>query len=285
LVWQFFIESEMARSSECTEQYAQKVLDWSRHCQRGDFSTIIGHTVEVTLKHLGNYSPCCGVPTLCKALYLPRLMMRLRRGAGLLIFAVLLPSGLSQKKPVVQFRSSCPKTKPKTPRLPTDISTLELDLRRTACFGSCPIYSIKINGRGFVTYEGRGWVKETGVHTSRISTVEVRRLVEQFISKGYFAFCGTYGAPSDLPGAITAIKWPGVRKTVINHGGFVGAIPKELFELEEAIDEVADSQQWVGRSTPLPQQQEQVPPPVLKIPPQPLPDVLTAQPSTQVAPH
>jgi hypothetical protein len=129
-------------------------------------------------------------------------------------------------------------------------------------------------------------VKETGIHTSRISTVEVRRLAEQFISKGYSAFCGTYGAPSDLPGAITAIKWQGVRKTVINHGGFVGAIPKELFELEEAIDEVADSQQWVGRSTPLPQQQqEQVPPPVLKIPSQPLSDVLTARPSTQVAPH
>jgi hypothetical protein len=27
LVWQTFNESEMARSSECTDQYAQKVLD------------------------------------------------------------------------------------------------------------------------------------------------------------------------------------------------------------------------------------------------------------------
>jgi hypothetical protein len=27
LVWQFFNESEMARSSECTDEYARKVLD------------------------------------------------------------------------------------------------------------------------------------------------------------------------------------------------------------------------------------------------------------------
>ena len=33
-----FNESEMARSSECTEQYAQKVFDWDPHCQRGDFT-------------------------------------------------------------------------------------------------------------------------------------------------------------------------------------------------------------------------------------------------------
>src|SRR4029077_5645510 len=30
----------MARSSECTEQYAQKVFDRDPHCQRGDFSTV-----------------------------------------------------------------------------------------------------------------------------------------------------------------------------------------------------------------------------------------------------
>src|SRR6266851_7718794 len=30
-----FNESEMARSSECTERYAQKVLDRDPHCQRG----------------------------------------------------------------------------------------------------------------------------------------------------------------------------------------------------------------------------------------------------------
>ncbi len=29
-------ESEMARSSECTEQYAQKVFDRDPHCQRRD---------------------------------------------------------------------------------------------------------------------------------------------------------------------------------------------------------------------------------------------------------
>jgi hypothetical protein len=170
--------------------------------------------------------------------------------------------------------------------LPTDISTLEIVLRRTACFGSCPIYSIKIEGSRAITYEGEGWVKEMGVHTSRIPAVDVRRLAEQFISKGYFKFCGTYGAASDLPGTVTTIRWAGVRKTVNNHGGFVGTIPKELFELQDAIDEAANSLQWVGHmDIPPSPKEEEVPPPVLKILPQPLPDVLTIQPSTQAATH
>jgi hypothetical protein len=31
----------MARSSECMEQYAQKVLDRSVHCQRRDITTVV----------------------------------------------------------------------------------------------------------------------------------------------------------------------------------------------------------------------------------------------------
>jgi hypothetical protein len=212
--------------------------------------------------------------------------MRLSRSAAFFILPVLLCSALSEQKPADQFRSNCRKNNAANPRLPTNIRTLEIALRRTACFGYCPVYSVKIKGSGVVTYEGIGWVAKTGIHTAQISTVEVRRLAEQFISKGYFRFCGTYGAPSDLPGAVVAIKWAGVRKTVINHGGFVGAIPAELFELEDAVDEVANSLQWVGLKDMHPSWKvEEVPPPVLEIPPQPLPDLLTTKPSTPLVPH
>jgi hypothetical protein len=211
--------------------------------------------------------------------------MRLDRSAALLVLPVLLSSASPQQKPVVQFRSNCPKGNASTPRLPSDISTLEVVLRRTACFGSCPVYQVKIKGSGLVTYEGMGWVKETGLHTTRIPIPEVRRLAERFVSEGYFKLCGTYGAPSELPGATIALKWTGVKKTVINHGGFVGAIPKELFELAVAIDEATNSLQWVGYTEIRRIKEEEIPPPDLKMPPQPLPSVLANQPNTHAVPH
>ena len=152
--------------------------------------------------------------------------MRLGRSTALLVLPVLLSSAFPQQNPLVQSSSNCPKSNASTPRLPSDISTIEFVLRRTACVGSCPVYQVKIKGSGVVTYVGMGWVMKTGIQTERIQISEVRRLAKRFVSKGYFKLCGTYGAPSDLPGATIAVKWAGVKKTVINYGGFVGAIPK-----------------------------------------------------------
>ncbi len=206
--------------------------------------------------------------------------MRCRRFAGILICGVLLSAAFSQKQhPFQRIKSNCPKAGTPTPHLPTDTRNLEITLTRTPCWGFCPTYSIKIRGDGGVLYESNGFVKVRGERRSRISAAQVRKLAERFISEGYFSFCGTYGQPSDLPGAITSIKWPGVRKTVTNHGGFVGAIPKELFDLEEAIDNIVDSQQWVGTGVIPHVEVEDVPPPILRFPPQPLPEVLTSTPS------
>ena len=50
----------MARSSECTEQYAQKVFDRDPHCQRHLFSTVkeLGHNYGVIAQVVGHFSRC-----------------------------------------------------------------------------------------------------------------------------------------------------------------------------------------------------------------------------------
>jgi hypothetical protein len=46
-----------------------------------------------------------------------------------------------------------------------DLSSVEFSLKRTACFGSCPSYELRITGDGVVTYSGQGWVAVEGKHT------------------------------------------------------------------------------------------------------------------------
>lgn len=195
------------------------------------------------------------------------LAMRYCRFAGILICIMFAYTAFSQKRGSSQpIKGNCSKPGMTTPHLPSDTEKVEITLRRTSCFGSCPSYSILIRGDGSVLYEGKGFVKQLGQHRTRISAAQVRALAERFFSEGFFSFCGTYGAPSDLPSAITSIKWPGVRKTVINYGGFAGPIPQELFELEETIDNFVDSHQWVGDGV-IPHA-EDVPPPSPKLSPQ-----------------
>jgi len=62
----------MARSSECTEQYAQKVFDRDPHCQRRLFSTTTGvqhhypdrQRQNGTLGDCGAGTPCVGAKLL-----------------------------------------------------------------------------------------------------------------------------------------------------------------------------------------------------------------------------
>src|SRR5262245_21178240 len=61
-----------------------------------------------------------------------------------------------------------------------DLSTVTIGLERTSCFGTCPAYSIVINGDGRVDYNGRSSVKETRTRHGRIESEKLRALVSEF---------------------------------------------------------------------------------------------------------
>lgn len=60
------------------------------------------------------------------------------------------------------------------PELPPDAS---IRLQRTACFGWCPVYSVTIDARGIVTYEGERSVRVVGRRTARIDASIVAGLL------------------------------------------------------------------------------------------------------------
>src|SRR5688572_14545697 len=61
-----------------------------------------------------------------------------------------------------------------------------IKLERTSCFGECPVYSVSIDARGNVAYEGTKFVRVEGRQTDRIQVSRVAALLETAERIGFF---------------------------------------------------------------------------------------------------
>lgn len=117
-----------------------------------------------------------------------------------------------------------------------------ITLQRTACFGTCPIYKLTVYGTGEVQYEGEDYVKVKGKQSASISAEKVKELVNEFYKINYFSLKDKYeGNITDLPTTFTSITIDGKSKQVENYYG----APDSLNKLEDLIDEITNSAQWV----------------------------------------
>jgi uncharacterized protein DUF6438 len=129
-----------------------------------------------------------------------------------------------------------------------------ITLERTACFGSCPVYTISVSPSGEVHYEGRRHVRKLGVAIGKVPRDRVDALLSDLERGGYFTFAEQYtsGAPScgryaaDAPTVISSVKVKGRIRQVTHDYGCSGA-PGTLVILERKIDEALNSAQWTGR--------------------------------------
>lgn len=121
-----------------------------------------------------------------------------------------------------------------------------ITLQRTACFGFCPMYKVTIYGDGKVVYEGERFVKETGTRTTKISRAAVQQLVKEFKQANYFTLSDNYtGGHTDAPSAITSLTL-GKQQKLVHHYMASPDAPETLKALEDRIDQVVNSQQWIG---------------------------------------
>ena len=160
-------------------------------------------------------------------------------------------------------------TRTSAPVVPRSETTLPSDtlisLERTGCYGSCPPYTLVISGDGTVIFTGSYVVKSannwqrTGVIKSRISQQQLQELLDAFEKADYFSLQDSYrngddGCPTtwtDSSSAYTSIKLEGRAKRVEHYlgcgydGESFASYPKQLTELEETIDRVVNTKQWL----------------------------------------
>ena len=133
-------------------------------------------------------------------------------------------------------------------RAESPITTIVLE--RTACFGTCPVYTLTLHSSGLVEFAGKNHVKAQGPQTGKISAASFAKLVKKIDEIRFFELRdrydgknpdGTGSTVTDLPTRKTTVTRGDETKTVVNY--FRG--PPGLTELELLIDELANSGKWI----------------------------------------
>jgi len=128
--------------------------------------------------------------------------------------------------------------------LPSD---LLIKLERTACYGSCPVYSLTIDAKGTVSFSSTRADGKAVQHTDRVAISEVAAVLATARRIGFFEMRDSYRAMiTDLPTTFVTITADGQTKRIEDYF----SAPRELKELENLIDEVGRTQRWLKMQAP-----------------------------------
>jgi hypothetical protein len=128
----------------------------------------------------------------------------------------------------------------------------KITLRRTPCYGPCPVYELTILGTGEVTYLGEAHVAKAGAHSWRISGRRLERLAEAFERARYSRLEDRYTSRefTDAPGCLTSVEYEdGSSKSIVHYHGDPSA-PDTLTELEDEIDRIVGAERYTEPELP-----------------------------------
>ncbi len=138
-----------------------------------------------------------------------------------------------------------PKIHVAAPALRPD-SKVTITLARSACFGSCPSYSVAVSTDG-IEFDGSGYVVAQGKHSARVDADEVRKLASGFVASDFYSMEAKYiAAVTDNPGYTLSVSIDGHEKTVHDYGGSWVGMPAAIRELERDVDALARTQRWIS---------------------------------------
>jgi len=141
-----------------------------------------------------------------------------------------------------------------------ELAATTIRLERTECFGTCPAYTVTIQGDGRVrftspvddvktgrrpSFEYRNVVLP-GTHEDQIPVAAVAALARQFHDTGFWRLRDVYQAEvTDSSSQIITLTVGTRRKTVRDYVGTEVGMPVAVRKLEDAIDQAAGTDRWV----------------------------------------
>ncbi|PKN01512.1 MAG: hypothetical protein CVU77_04280 [Elusimicrobia bacterium HGW-Elusimicrobia-1] len=130
-----------------------------------------------------------------------------------------------------------------------EIKDVVITLKKTAGYVPCRAYKLTVYGRGEVVFDiGPEPFTRASWKTRKanISKEKIKQLIIEFEKINYYSLKDSYEKyiVTDLPYVITSIIMRGKTKTIVHYLGDTGA-PDELRRLEDKIDEITNSEQWV----------------------------------------
>lgn len=117
-----------------------------------------------------------------------------------------------------------------------------ISMQRTPCFGTCPVYTVRIFDDGLVEYTGTRFVKVAGDQSWRIEPAAVRALFADIDKAGFFEMRDEYTAPvTDHATTYVTVQSGARRKSVTDYFN----APPALKEIEQRIDDVSGVLRYV----------------------------------------
>ncbi len=132
---------------------------------------------------------------------------------------------------------------------------LEISMSRSPCFGSCPSYSVHVNGAGSVSYVGKSYVTDIGEHSASVSSAVVDQLVAEFeriqllsVPAKDIDLCPE-GSWTDQPTVSVEFRLEGKKREIIDYHGCRGnKFLDQLRAVEEKIDLLLNTSRWTKLS-------------------------------------
>ncbi|AUC14303.1 hypothetical protein BTO06_03720 [Tenacibaculum sp. SZ-18] len=108
-----------------------------------------------------------------------------------------------------------------------------LSIIKTPCMGDCPTYSVFIDKKGNVSYEGKEFVLEKGTKAFKLSEKELTTITSLLNKKNFSSYKDVYDNPQimDLPSTYLTHDGKQVQVRLWNDD-----VPEELMELNEYIE-------------------------------------------------
>lgn len=146
---------------------------------------------------------------------------------------------------------------------PVGADGFEISLERSACYGSCPDYRVSISSNGTVRFSTRernspGMAAEvhrlfngqsvlwSGVHEAKVDPQVVAQLLERFRNAHFMGLRPEYRASvTDNPTFALTLRIGGKVKRVVDYVGEEAGMPLIVTELEDAVDDLAQTSRWV----------------------------------------
>ncbi len=152
---------------------------------------------------------------------------------------------------------------------------LSLSMKRSFCFGECPIYDLTIQSNGKVIFEGKKYTKTIGKTESKLEKEKIKQLITEIEKANFFSLDNAYNYDSnncplyvsDSSSVLLSIKLNGKEKTInydwgrwendrptqndstdikIEKDWSPKVFPQQLYNLENKIDEIVETKRWIG---------------------------------------
>lgn len=122
-----------------------------------------------------------------------------------------------------------------------------VELSRTGCFGSCPIYSVRVSTSGRVEFEGFAFVCAEGVQSATIPAAEARELIADIADAGFFDVSWNQGNfIADASDSTLVLEYRGRRRSLPNIDADSNS-PRLLLRIAREVDKVSGTQRWLPR--------------------------------------